>query len=138
MLERVERFIIKRLCSRPGPLSYIVMLASWFTGLLFAFFSWNSAVKDTVIYRNHVLGSPVLWGITLLIGSTMVIVGLLKKRNYLVKYGAMANSVMWWFAGILYAEHSYWYAFGAAGLLHIAIQAHFYLSAAFDTLFPKR
>lgn len=138
MVNRVERFLIRRFCSKPGPLSYLVMLASLATGVFFGLFWFADNVHKTFIYKTDVLSSPQLWGVGLLVGSSVVLWGLLEKHKNAVRFGAMLNFIMWFFAAISYAAASLWVSFATIAAFHILVQAHFYLSASFDTLFPKR
>src|SRR4051794_14796795 len=110
MASRVERFLIRRFCSRPGPLSYLVMSASLATGVFFGLFWFSTSVHETFIYKTNVLGNPQLWGGGLLLGSLLVLGGMVKKSKNSVRWGSMLNFIMWFFAAISYAANQVWVA----------------------------
>lgn len=138
MLARVEKFLIKKVNSKPGLLSYLVMLVSFATGIFFGLFWFSDSVHETFIYQKNVLHSPQIWGGLLLAGSTFVLYGLYRKSKNFVRLGAMINFIMWFFAAIAYGVAGLWVAFVTIAAFHLLVQAHFYLAASLDTLFRKR
>jgi len=129
--------VIDVLSKGVSPAGVIFVMASWFSGFFLTFFGDRPDIKNGLLYKYSSTDNLNVYGITLLIGATIVIFGLLKPNRLAIQIGSMLAFLCYVYGGTLYATHGFWYPFFVSSLPFAAIYAYFFLAAQFARNLPR-
>lgn len=113
----------------------IMMAVSTIWGFTFVFLTSQPDVQNSLLFKY---GLSVLdlnvWGIALLAGGLMSLVGFIAGWDEITKIGAFLGFMAWAFACFTYIQHHFWFALAVTGLFHLLFQGYVYLATALGFL----
>lgn len=94
-IRRIPDWVYMILTARVHPLSYIMLSYSAFWGVFAIYVTLLAPLPGTedLFYTNDTYA--VLWGMGLLVVSTMIIVGLHNRIKHLVRWSSHAGLALW-------------------------------------------
>jgi len=121
---------ITRALNRYSPLLYLFAISSFITGFCFTFLQFLPDIQNTLLFKYGVFFDLKLWAIILLIGMSVLLLGLATGTNVLIRIGSFSGFMLWLFVSITYTIHHFYYALIISALLHVLAHGFIYLRSS--------
>lgn len=129
MIKNINKFLNGSI----SPMVYIMTLVSAIIGLAFGFTELPE-VRNSLIYKNGLPIGTHLWGQILFVSAIVTFIGLVLKREVLIKYGAMGAIFMFLFAGVTYVQFGFYYSLVTFALFYTSFYVYLYLGSSLHYL----
>lgn len=129
-MAKIQAGLHKMLNGSISPMVYVMTSISIITGAAYSFLPFLPDIQRSILFNYGVAMGINVWGMLLLVGSIVVLIGCIYKHDKMIKIGSMVSFMMWLFATATYFTNAFYFVVVTYGLFHILFYVYLYLATS--------
>lgn len=135
MSNKLSSSVNNTLNTRITPLAYLYAVKSIIFGVSYGMLArYSDGVTNTTLYKEGALIGHNLWGLLVLAGGGILLVGMLMKSPNMVKVSALVLFMAWAFATIVYITGGFLIMLLPLAVIDLLSCGYLYLAASLGIL----